>query len=67
MLACSLPLSIHCYFSCSTQEIQGDLLCPGLYGKSTVREVDMLTGNVLRQQALSDSVFGEGLTKFGSR
>ena len=29
----------------------------------------MLTGNVLRQQALSDSArdFGEGLTKFGSR
>lgn len=49
------------------QQSQSNLLCAGLYGKSTVREVDLLTGNVLRQQALPARDFGEGLAKFGSR
>ncbi|DBA89734.1 hypothetical protein WJX79_003529 [Trebouxia sp. C0005] len=39
----------------------------GLYGQSTVREVDLVSGSVLRQQALPASDFGEGLVKFGSR
>lgn len=39
----------------------------GLYGQSTIREVDVLTGTVLRQQALPARDFGEGLTKFGNR
>lgn len=39
----------------------------GLYGRSTVREVDVLTGKVLREQALNRADFGEGLVRFGSR
>lgn len=39
----------------------------GLYGQSTVRQVDVVSGTVLRQQALAASDFGEGLVKFGSR
>ncbi|KAL3151763.1 hypothetical protein ABBQ38_012739 [Trebouxia sp. C0009 RCD-2024] len=62
-----------------TQGLEYDTICnstscqdifwesTGLYGKSTVREVDALTGSVLRQQALPASDFGEGLVKFGSR
>lgn len=46
---------------------QANLLCAGLYGRSTIREVDALTGKVLRQQALPARDFGEGMTKFGSR
>lgn len=63
----ALSVRCHCHFSCSRQCDQSDLLCPGLYGMSTVRQVDMLTGNVVRQQALSARDFGEGITKFGSR
>lgn len=54
-------------FSYIMQQSQSNLLCSGLYGKSTVREVDMLTGNVIRQQALPARDFGEGLAKFGNR
>ena len=43
------------------------LVFVGLYGQSTVREVDLVSGSVLRQQALPASDFGEGLVKFGSR
>ncbi len=43
------------------------LVFAGLYGQSTVREVDLVSGGVLRQQALPASDFGEGLVKFGSR
>lgn len=34
----------------------------GLYGESTLREVDLETGDVLRSQALSPELFGEGIT-----
>jgi glutamine cyclotransferase len=34
----------------------------GLYGKSTLRQVDLKTGLVLKLYRLSDEVFGEGLT-----
>ena len=50
-----LVLALHC------------LLIAGLYGQSTVRQVDLVSGTVLRQQALAASDFGEGLVKFGSR
>ena len=53
--------------SCSTFKFVWPHCCPGLYGQSTVREVDVLTGTVLRQQALPARDFGEGLTKFGNR
>ncbi len=33
----------------------------GLYGQSTLREVDLTTGEVLRQRRLTDDLFGEGL------
>ncbi len=39
----------------------------GLYGKSTLRKVDMLTGEVLQQSALEPEFFGEGLAKVGDR
>lgn len=35
----------------------------GLRGKSTVREVELLTGKVLRSRSLPKSDFGEGITK----
>jgi len=34
----------------------------GLYGESTLRELDPATGQVLRKRALAKTVFGEGLT-----
>lgn len=34
----------------------------GLYGQSTVREVDLATGKVLRSVPLADTLFGEGMT-----
>jgi len=34
----------------------------GLYGQSTLREVDLLTGVVRRKTSLSEKLFGEGLT-----
>lgn len=34
----------------------------GLYGRSSIREVDPLTGEVLRSQSLADEYFGEGIT-----
>lgn len=33
----------------------------GRYGESDIREVELETGNVLRQRALSDEYFGEGI------
>ncbi|KAG6544475.1 hypothetical protein Mapa_014113 [Marchantia paleacea] len=39
----------------------------GLYGQSTVREVDLLTGKVRRTQRMSVSEFGEGLTLWKDR
>ena len=39
----------------------------GLYGNSTLRRVDLETGNVLQSYALPDDFFGEGITVFGDR
>jgi glutamine cyclotransferase len=39
----------------------------GLYGNSTLRRVDLETGNVLQSYALPDDFFGEGITIFGGR
>ncbi len=39
----------------------------GLYSSSTLRRVDLETGNVLQSHALSNDVFGEGITVFGSK
>lgn len=39
----------------------------GLYGNSTLRRVDLETGNVLQIYALPDEFFGEGITVFGDR
>ncbi len=39
----------------------------GLYGQSTVREVDRTTGEVRRQVRLDPTVFGEGLARVGDR
>ncbi len=37
----------------------------GLYGKSTLRRVELSTGRVLQQRALPNGLFGEGITIFG--
>lgn len=37
----------------------------GLYGESTIRKVDLNTGNVLQSKKLPETVFGEGLTLVG--
>ena len=39
----------------------------GMYGQSSVREVDLATGTVLRQKAIAHSDFAEGLVKVGGR
>jgi glutaminyl-peptide cyclotransferase len=39
----------------------------GLYRQSSLREVDQHTGAVLRQKALADTLFGEGLTRVDDR
>ncbi|CAL8471356.1 g10898 [Coccomyxa elongata] len=39
----------------------------GMHGQSTVRQVELETGNVLRSKALAPSDFGEGLAKFGNK
>lgn len=39
----------------------------GMHGQSTVRQVELETGNLLRSKALSPSDFGEGLAKFGDK
>jgi glutamine cyclotransferase len=36
----------------------------GRYGESSIRKVDLETGEVIKKVALDDSVFGEGLTLF---
>ncbi|KAK9806366.1 hypothetical protein WJX72_011636 [[Myrmecia] bisecta] len=39
----------------------------GMYGESTIREVEVTTGVVTRSKALAAGDFGEGLTKLGDR
>lgn len=39
----------------------------GLYGRSSVRKVDIKTGKVLRKRGMDRTIFGEGLTLWGSR
>jgi len=39
----------------------------GLYGRSSVRQVDPTTGEVLREYDLSPEYFGEGMTNVGER
>ena len=41
--------------------------CAGMYGQSTVRQVELATGNVLRSKALGPQDFGEGITRFGDK
>jgi glutaminyl-peptide cyclotransferase len=38
----------------------------GLYGRSSLRMVDLSTGNVLQKHDLTRDIFGEGLTDWGS-
>ena len=38
-----------------------------MYGQSSVRQVELATGNVLRKKMLDASDFGEGLTRFGNK
>ena len=39
----------------------------GMYGQSTLRKVEPVTGTVLRSLSLPDELFGEGLTLYGNR
>ena len=39
----------------------------GLYGSSTLRQVDLRTGTVLRSVSLASQYFGEGATVFGGK
>ena len=39
----------------------------GLCGRSQLRKVELLTGDVLQQRNLADEFFGEGITIFGDR
>ena len=39
----------------------------GLYGKSTLRKVDLTTGKVLKKIKLSKNYFGEGITEFDNK
>lgn len=47
---------------------EGDLYeSTGLYGRSTLRRVDLQTGGVFRRVSLPDELFGEGLARVGNR
>src|SRR5207302_1688471 len=39
----------------------------GLYGQSTLREVELATGRVLKRVSLAKEFFGEGLAVIGDR
>ncbi len=39
----------------------------GLYGQSSLRKVDILTGNVLQRKNILPTYFAEGITKFGNK
>jgi len=39
----------------------------GMYGRSTIREVEAATGRILRMERLPDQIFGEGLAGCGDR
>jgi len=39
----------------------------GLYGESTLRKVNPQTGEVIKQIAIDDALFGEGITIFGDK
>ncbi len=39
----------------------------GMYGRSSLRQVDLKTGNVLKSVALSRNLFGEGIAVWGDR
>ena len=39
----------------------------GLYGRSSLRKVDLKTGMVLKKHSLSSQFFGEGITVFGNK
>jgi len=39
----------------------------GIYGQSTLRRVELETGNVTKSVSLSDSLFGEGITIFENK
>jgi glutamine cyclotransferase len=49
--------------------VDGDRLfeSTGLHGRSSVREVEIATGKVLRRQDLPSRLFGEGLAEVGER
>ncbi len=49
--------------------VDGDRLfeSTGLHGRSSVREVEITTGEVVRRQDLSARLFGEGLAEVGDR
>ena len=66
-----MPLPIVCQVKRSMQALkllsalQTSLLSAGMYGQSTVRLVDLKTGDVIKEHAMDPSDFGEGLTKLG--
>lgn len=39
----------------------------GRYGESTVRKIDLETGEIIRQHSLDDNLFGEGMVLYGDR
>ncbi len=43
------------------------VLIPGMNGVSSVREVDLETGDVLRQKVLAHDDFAEGVTRLNGR
>ena len=45
--------------------VQNSPVPAGMYGQSTVRLVDLKTGDVIKEHAMDPSDFGEGLTKLG--
>ena len=39
----------------------------GRYGESTIRKIDLETGEIIRQHSLDDNLFGEGMVQYGDR
>ena len=64
---CVRPLLLVSVLSCAVTAHAPVNFPAGMYGQSSVREVDLATGAVLRQKANAHSDFAEGLVKVGAR
>ena len=65
--ACNHLLALHTIYAFSFALLTHTHVVVGMHGQSTVRQVELETGKVLRSKALDPSDFGEGIAKFGNK